>query len=488
MEGQLAENPLAELISEIANAELSGALRLSRERAKAIIYFGEGELVFATSNLRAHRLREVLKRNGFNDEQLKHVPAPSSDAEAAAALLSAGILTQQSLLKVRGNQVSDVIRTTLLWTDGDWEFDPRVRIADDARVEVSIDRLLHESARHLPLPFIKSRFKIPTELFSIDTSKEVANLSPIEEFIVSRVRLAPSAVQLPDLIGNGLPEEESFRGAYALSLAGLLRRSDWPTAFDPDMLTKLRSAKPRPDLESPEKTTEGRDKIVDVDSFLAHIDSAKDHYEALDVSRSASLEQIKGAYHTLARHYHPDRFHQSAPELRNRIESAFARIAHAYEILSDPMQRAEYDQKRISKPPTPTEKVTAPADESVVVQPRTSAENSFRQGMEALQRKEPEEAIRFLAEAAILEPKRARYRANYGYALMNRPKGRRAAETELLAAVALEPNNAKFRVMLAELYQSGGMRRRAENEAARALTIDPKNERARALMKSLRKK
>src|SRR5437899_11594025 len=135
MEGQLAENPLAELISEIANAELSGALRLSRERAKAIIYFGEGEPVFATSNLRGHSLREVLKRNGFRDEQLKHVPAPSSDAEAADALSSAGILTQQSLLKARGNQVSDVIRTTLLWIDGNCDFDPRVRIARDARIE-----------------------------------------------------------------------------------------------------------------------------------------------------------------------------------------------------------------------------------------------------------------------------------------------------------------------------------------------------------------
>jgi len=108
--------------------------------------------------------------------------------------------------------------------------------------------------------------------------------------------------------------------------------------------------------------------------------------------------------------------------------------------------------------------------------------------MEALKRKEYDEAIRFLAEAAILEPKQARYRANYGYALMNRPKARRSAEAELLAALALDPNNAKFRVMLAELYQSGGMRRRAEGEAARALTIDPKNEKARALLESLRKK
>jgi curved DNA-binding protein CbpA len=485
MRGKLAQNPLAELIREIVQAELFGALRLSRERATIIAYFDGGQLVFAASNLRPHRLREVLKRNGFTAEQLRQVRDTSSDADAAAALLNSGVLTEQSLQNFRSSQAADVMRTALLWTDGEWSFDPRVRVTDERRVEIDVGRLLRESARHLPLPFIKSRFGSTTDVFSIDTSKEIANLSPIEEFIVSRTRLAPTALHLPDLIGNGLPEEEGLRCVYALSLAGLLQRSEWPTAFDMDELAKLKRVRPRPE-GSEEKPEETRDKVVDVESFLARTDSAKDHYEVLDVARSASLPQIKAAYHLLARHFHPDRFHQEAPALRNRIEDAFARVAHAYEILNDPMRRAEYDQRRVSKPKAESDR-QAVAEEPVI-QPRTNAESSFRQGMDALQRKEYDDAIRFLAEAAILEPKQARYRANYGYALMNRPKARRSAEAELLAALALEPNNAKFHRMLAEVYQSGGMRRRAESEATRALTIDPKNEKARALLESLRKK
>jgi curved DNA-binding protein CbpA len=486
MKGKLAQNPLAELIREIVNAELSGALRLSRERATVIAYFDGGQLVFAASNLRPHRLSEVLKRNGFTAEQLRQVRDISSDADEAAALLNSGVLTEQSLQKFRSSQAADVMRTALLWTDGEWSFDPRVRVTDEHRVEIDVGRLLRESARHLPLPFIKSRFGSTTDVFSIDTSKEIANLSPIEEFIVSRTRLAPTALHLPDLIGNGLPEEEGLRCVYALSLAGLLQRSEWLTAFDTDQLAKLKRVRHQPE-GSAEKPEETRDKVVDVESFLARMDSAKDHYEILDVARGASLPQIKAAYHFLARHFHPDRFHQEAPALRNRTEDAFARVARAYEILNDPMRRAEYDQTRVSKPKTESDRHASVAEEPVV-QPRTNADNSFRQGMDALQRKEYDNAIRFLAEAAILEPKQARYRAHYGYALMNRPKARRAAEAELLAALALEPNNAKFRLMLAEVYQSGGMRRRAESEAARALTIDPKNEKARALLESLRKK
>jgi Tfp pilus assembly protein PilF len=58
----------------------------------------------------------------------------------------------------------------------------------------------------------------------------------------------------------------------------------------------------------------------------------------------------------------------------------------------------------------------------------------------------------------------------------------------LQAALKLEPNNASFRVMLAELYQQVGLSKRAEHEAVRALTADPKNEVARALLSSLTNK
>jgi len=42
MEGQLSEHPLAELIREINNTGLSGALRLSHDRAKVVVYFDAG--------------------------------------------------------------------------------------------------------------------------------------------------------------------------------------------------------------------------------------------------------------------------------------------------------------------------------------------------------------------------------------------------------------------------------------------------------------
>ena len=66
---------------------------------------------------------------------------------------------------------------------------------------------------------------------------------------------------------------------------------------------------------------------------------AKDLYEMLGVSRSASADEIKKAYRKLAIKYHPDK-NQGNKE----AEEKFKEISHAYEILSDSKKRAQYDQ------------------------------------------------------------------------------------------------------------------------------------------------
>ena len=88
----------------------------------------------------------------------------------------------------------------------------------------------------------------------------------------------------------------------------------------------------------------------------------------------------------------------------------------------------------------------------------------------------------------MLSPREARYRAHYGHALIRQSNTRRIAETELQAALSLEPENTSYRVMLAELYQQLGLQRRAEGELERALAADPKNKAARALLMSLKSK
>jgi molecular chaperone DnaJ len=65
---------------------------------------------------------------------------------------------------------------------------------------------------------------------------------------------------------------------------------------------------------------------------------AKSPYEALGVSKSASQDEIKKAYRKLVREYHPDKKPGD-----KEAEERFKEIQGAYDVLSDPEKRKQYD-------------------------------------------------------------------------------------------------------------------------------------------------
>ncbi len=67
--------------------------------------------------------------------------------------------------------------------------------------------------------------------------------------------------------------------------------------------------------------------------------STKDLYKLLGLSTEASQDDIRKAHRKLARQYHPD----ANPE-DPRAEERFKEVQQAYEVLSNPQKRREYDQ------------------------------------------------------------------------------------------------------------------------------------------------
>lgn len=65
----------------------------------------------------------------------------------------------------------------------------------------------------------------------------------------------------------------------------------------------------------------------------------RDYYELLGVRRDASDKEIKQAYRRLARKHHPD-----VNPNNKAAEAKFKEITEAYEVLSDPTKREQYDQ------------------------------------------------------------------------------------------------------------------------------------------------
>ncbi|MGH8962303.1 MAG: molecular chaperone DnaJ [Jatrophihabitantaceae bacterium] len=67
----------------------------------------------------------------------------------------------------------------------------------------------------------------------------------------------------------------------------------------------------------------------------------KDYYAALGVAKDADAAAIKKSYRKLARDLHPDKNPGNA-----EAEARFKDVSEAYDVLSDPKKRAEYDEAR----------------------------------------------------------------------------------------------------------------------------------------------
>ena len=67
----------------------------------------------------------------------------------------------------------------------------------------------------------------------------------------------------------------------------------------------------------------------------------KDYYQALGVAKDASQADIKKTYRKLARELHPDKNPGDA-----KAEARFKEVSEAYDVLSDPAKRKEYDEAR----------------------------------------------------------------------------------------------------------------------------------------------
>lgn len=70
----------------------------------------------------------------------------------------------------------------------------------------------------------------------------------------------------------------------------------------------------------------------------------KNLYDILGVDKNATASELKASFKKLSRLYHPDRQAGKSDTEKKEAEEMFKDINHAYEVLSDPEKRSNYDQ------------------------------------------------------------------------------------------------------------------------------------------------
>ena len=72
---------------------------------------------------------------------------------------------------------------------------------------------------------------------------------------------------------------------------------------------------------------------------------ARNHYQVLGVRRDATKKEIRNAFVTLSKRYHPDSNHERNSKSVHTNSRAFVAVTEAYHTLSNPKSRTEYDRE-----------------------------------------------------------------------------------------------------------------------------------------------
>lgn len=500
IKGSFFEHPCAELMAEIGQARLSGSLRLSDKDKKSILYFKSGKVVFAVSNARTARLFDILlRRNKLTKEDLGQIPEFANDLQFAAYLEGKGFLTKPECDQLFAEQIEGIIIDILAWPSGEWTFSSLARIRDGLAFDIDSTRLLLDYGRCVPVEAMLGRFRSLDENFSRSSLPELSFvLKPEEAFVLSRTN--EGYLSASGLVGvAAMSEATALHLIYTLWLGGLLTRNNWQAAFSAETVAAMRNAKlelkteatlrsiaiPGP-VENVEETpreipVKDPEVVITLDEYLERVDNAETHYDILGVDAKASVDELKQAYFGMAKMFHPDKYHATGGPVLARVQNAFTELARAHETLKTPESREVYDY-RMRKELADREKRRAAGNGGGADLQTEQAEENFERGFSLLMDDEFEAALPFLARAAHFAPKNARYRAYYGKALSIDSNQRHKAESEMQAALKLDPNNPTFRILLAEFFIQHNLMKRAEGELNRLLAVFPSNREAHDLL------
>jgi curved DNA-binding protein CbpA len=239
-----------------------------------------------------------------------------------------------------------------------------------------------------------------------------------------------------------------------------------PTAAHSSAVGPRQNGAPRV-LDLPEDL-EARGLALEIERFHRKLPGL-DHYQLLEVERTASPERIREAYFEVAKRWHSDRFtgYAVGDVFERKAEEIFRRAGEAHEVLGDPNKRKSYDFVEERKAQG------LPTDVSVILE----AEGLFRKGQALLRRGQAAQAETFLRQATDTNKGEAEFWAYLGFAIYSTHGSAKLSEARDAIRKALEMNG-KLDVayeFLGRIARIEGNAREAKRQLNLAIEMNPKN-------------
>jgi curved DNA-binding protein CbpA/Tfp pilus assembly protein PilZ len=210
------------------------------------------------------------------------------------------------------------------------------------------------------------------------------------------------------------------------------------------------------------------------DTYAQYEKNNLTYYEVLNISNYADMQEIKRAYYKRAGEFHPDRHYHLTFNMKEKLNTLAAHLNEAYEILMNPRQKAEYDQRLLSKVTT-------------AVSNKELAHQEFERGKIEFWNGNLATAEMSFQKSLYFDNSSGKYFYFYAKTLLKTGK-LHEAEKAIKEAIRIDTSNADYFIEAGYIYQAINLFYRARENFETALKIDPSNIKAREAIAGLRSK
>jgi len=490
--------PLPTRMARLASDQSTGTLVIGSEDARREIFFVNGEIRAARSNVEGEMLGMWLVEHQkiSEDERALTLLAQGADdvGNLGHILVARGCITQTELENELQELTLEIIRRAASEESPRFGFmggqgDPQ----PDTLPNITTSQIILTAARKC-----RDRVAMWDLLGSLDRKVSLKlslesvlgqlDLTPSEGFILSRLDSAKDLSSLKKL--STMPEQEVVASLYALVVAGVVAidaHPDDPTVVAHDPLDEPPEEPAGVQVDAgidesgfSQRQIDERRRIAELVARVTRID----HYKALGLAPGAETDQIEKAFSVIRKRYSPRRVDE--PHLidqRANLTAIVDRAREAYELLSDPKARRRYDKVLAS--------VTEAQLEAQSTKPRTDpaarremVEANIKRADQMIVTGETYLAIQLLEQACGMDPQPVQL-LKLAKLQMKNPLWIGRALDRLRVAVEVDPTFVDGWVEIANFWEVRGHTERQRKALERAVGADPWDERVAEMYKKL---
>jgi curved DNA-binding protein CbpA len=225
---------------------------------------------------------------------------------------------------------------------------------------------------------------------------------------------------------------------------------------------------PSPGTSAPSGAEDPQQLARDIEKRYADVQEKRDHFTTLGLAIGPDVkrEQVKTAFLTLAKRFHPDRLPPALSELAPKVPTVFEAIRDAYEVLYDDAKRVTYLQE------LRTQGAQQGSSRSTV-----EANDLFKMGEVFFRKRDFAAAVDHFERAFNADPK-AVYLAARAWAIYMDPQHKAElpkAKQMMAEALKLDPNCDRAHYQLGVIARVENDIPRAERHFREAVRANPKH-------------